>query len=291
MAEQELFNDGTALSHSQRVLYTASNFAKTSLLYLQETGHLVATYPHCSRRSGLSSYLFFIIESGSGSLRYNGQIYALSAGDCVFIDCRKPYAHTTSATDLWSLKWCHFNGAGMSSIYDKYLERGGQPYFHPVSTLSFDSILATLYRLADSTDHIRDMRINECLAALLTVLMEESWQPEYQHSITKRQDLDRVRNYLDEHYNERIMLDELADRFFINKFYLVRLFKETYGQSINQYLLQARITKAKQLLRFTDKNIEHIGNECGIGPHSYFARIFKKVEGVSPSEFRSQWQL
>ena len=82
------------------------------------------------------------------------------------------------------------------------------------------------------------MKINECLAALLSSLMQESWQPENQHSATRRQDLSRVRAYLDEYYAKKITLDDLGERFFINKFYLVRLFKEQYGLSINQYLLQ-----------------------------------------------------
>ena len=126
---------------------------------------------------------------------------------------------------------------------------------------------------------------------LLSALMQESCQPEKQQTASRRQDLTKVRNYLDEHFTEKITLDELSDSFFINKFYLVRLFKEQYGQSINHYLQQIRITKAKQLLRFTDKTVEQIGLECGLGAHSYFTRTFKKVEGITPSEFRSQWLL
>lgn len=290
MAQQELFYGETALSSSQRILYTASNFAKTSLLYLQETGQLQAMHPHSSRRSGLASYLFFLIRAGSGTLTYEGKTYSLSTGDCVFIDCKKSYTHTTSS-DLWQLKWCHFSGSSMASIYDKYLERGGQPCFHPDSPAAFDAVLTSLYRIAESADYIRDMKINECLAALLSSLMQESWQPENQHSATRRQDLSRVRAYLDEHYAKKITLDDLGERFFINKFYLVRLFKEQYGLSINQYLQQIRITKAKHLLRFTDKTVELIGLECGLGAHSYFTRTFKKVEGITPTEFRQQWQL
>ena len=59
--------------------------------------------------------------------------------------------------------------------------------------------------------------------------------------------------------------------------------------SINSYLLQLRITHAKQLLRFTDETAEAIGIECGIGPLNYFSRTFKKVEGITPSEYRRQW--
>ena len=65
----------------------------------------------------------------------------------------------------------------------------------------------------------------------------------------------------------------------LNKFYLTRIFKEQFGTSINSYLIEKRITHAKQLLRFTDKSVESIGMECGMGAPYYFSRMFKNVEG------------
>ena len=64
---------------------------------------------------------------------------------------------------------------------------------------------------------------------------------------------------------------------------------EQYGVTLVTYLQQVRITHAKRMLRFTDKSIEEIGLECGIGELNYFSRVFKKLEGVSPSEFRRAW--
>ena len=55
------------------------------------------------------------------------------------------------------------------------------------------------------------------------------------------------------------------------------------------YLQQVRITHAKRMLRFTDKSIEEIGLECGIGELNYFSRVFKKLECASPSEYRRMW--
>jgi transcriptional regulator GlxA family with amidase domain len=67
------------------------------------------------------------------------------------------------------------------------------------------------------------------------------------------------------------------------------VFKEQYGQTINAYLLGLRITKAKQLLRFTEKSVEEIGLECGLGALHYFSRVFKEIEGMAPSRYREQW--
>ncbi|MEY8330545.1 AraC family transcriptional regulator [Lachnospiraceae bacterium 48-33] len=78
--------------------------------------------------------------------------------------------------------------------------------------------------------------------------------------------------------------------FFINKYYLLRLFKEQYGFTINDYIIWLRITKSKQLLRFSDMTVEQIAYECGINSPNYFARMFKKIEEISPAEYRKLWR-
>ena len=85
---------------SDRILYTPSNFARNSLLYLQEIGSLRVHKPHSTGRSNLSSYLFFTVTDGEGELICEGRTYSLRTGDCVFIDCRKRYAHSSSEK-LW----------------------------------------------------------------------------------------------------------------------------------------------------------------------------------------------
>ncbi len=274
---------------SNRILYTPSIFAKTNLIHLQEIGNLQAQQPHTSQRENLASYLFFIVLKGSGTLEYDKNTYNLTAGDCVFLDCRKSYFHRSSE-DLWTLKWIHFYGPNMNSIYEKYVERGGRPCFHSKYLDHYEQLLTRLYEIAASANYIRDMKIFEKLTALLTLLMEESWNPESnrQNSFKKR-NMQNLKEYLDEHYQEKITLEELSDIFYINKFYLTRIFKEQFGLTVNNYLLQIRITHAKQLLRFTDLPIEKIGQECGMRDANYFSRMFKKVEGSAPGEFRKRW--
>lgn len=274
---------------SQRILYTPSNFARMSLAHLQEIGSLQAKQPHVSKRENLSSYLFFMVTEGEGRLQYGEETYPLFPGDCVFIDCRRFYSHSTQKK-LWSLSWIHFYGPALSAIYDKYLERGGRPVFHPADLGVFTALHQRIFQMASSDDHIRDMKINGELNHLLTLLMAESWHPRPAGGEgLKKQNVLPVKQYLEEHYEERITLDFLSEHFFISKYYLTRVFKEQFGVSINHYLVNLRVTKAKQLLRFTDEKLEVIGYACGLGAPHYFSRIFKQVEGVSPSEYREKW--
>lgn len=299
---------------SSRILYTPSPFARSSLLHLQEVGSLSAIRPHTSKREKLQSYLCFMVEDGEGELVYEGKKYELKTGDVVFIDCRKAYSHSTGLnpnTELWSLRWCHFYGPSMPAIYAKYCERGGLPVIRGADVSvdlargadmgrrddvscgadvsQYAAILTDIYTLASSSDYIRDMRINGKLNDLLTLLMESSWHREAHTNAPKKMEISRVKSFLDEHYKEKLSLESVASHFFIDKHYLARLFKEQYGVTLVTYLQQVRITHAKRMLRFTDKSIEEIGLECGIGELNYFSRVFKKLEGVSPSEFRRVW--
>lgn len=308
---------------SSRILYTPSPFARSSLLHLQEVGSLTAIKPHTSKREKLRSYLCFMVEDGEGELVYEGKQYDLKACDVVFIDCRKAYshstgniheicdshstgnahsvdnapgcnrssdAHSTSTTSkLWSLRWCHFYGSSMQAIYAKYCERGGLPVICGADVAQYAAILTDIHSLASSSDYIRDMRINGKLNDLLTLLMESSWHREAHSNAPKKMDISLVKSFLDEHYKEKLSLESVASHFFIDKHYLARLFKAQYGVTLVTYLQQVRITHAKRMLRFTDKSIEEIGLECGIGDLNYFSRVFKKLEGISPSEFRRAW--
>lgn len=282
---------------SNRIIYTPSTFARSSLIHLQETGTLQATHPHKNERSGLGSCLFFTVLSGSGRLTYEGKEYDLTSGDCVFIDCKKPYSHETGSnideekenSNLWSLQWVHFYGPNMGAIYRKYQERGGRPVFRTSQLNSYHDILDELYNIASSPDYVRDMRIHEKLSSLLILLMEDAWDDTQIQNTPDTLDIQAIKDYLDENFKSRISLDDLAGSFYLNKYYLMKLFKDRYGMTINAYLNQVRVTWVKQQLRFTDKTVETLAAELQIEP-AYLSRLFKKVEGVSPTSFRKSWR-
>lgn len=275
---------------SRRILYTPSPFAKSNLLHLQEVGHLEAKKPHTNRRNNLPSYLFFLVLHGCGRLNYQGTTHELTAGDCVFIDCHTPYYHQTD-THLWTICWAHFYGPNMAGIYEKYVTRGGRPVFHAGAPEQYHRLLTELQEIAGSDSHIRDMEICEKLTSLLTHLMRDAYIPlSVVGTGQTARNMQEVKEYLDAHFADKISLDELAERFFLNKYHLLRRFKSQFTTTPNDYLRGLRITKAKQLLRFSDLSIEKIGAACGMSDPNYFTRTFKKLEGVTPGDFRRLWR-
>ena len=99
-------------------------------------------------RENLVPFLCFIVLSGEGELSYEDQTYQLGQGDCVFIDCRKAYSHSTS-DDLWALQWCHFYAPSLPAVYKKYKERGDRAVFRPSNLMPFNIRSVVYYYLKD----------------------------------------------------------------------------------------------------------------------------------------------
>lgn len=154
---------------------------------------------------------------------------------------------------------------------------------------SYHDILDELYTIASSPDYVRDIRIHEKPSSLLILLMEDVWDDTQMQATPNTLDIQAIEDYLDENFTSRISLDDLASSFYLNKYYLMKLFKDRYGMTINAYLNQARVTWVKQQLRFTDKTVEMLAAELQIEP-AYLSRLFKKAEGVSPTSFRKSWK-
>ena len=274
---------------SNRILYTASPFAKSSLLHLHEIGSLHALKPHVTEYDALLSYLFFIVKEGEGTVVYEGKEYYLTAGSCVFVDCKRRFSHSVSENNLWTLQWCHFYGPTMPMIYEKYMERGGLNVFNPKDITAFSAILDSIFSIAGSNDYIRDMKINTGLSDLLSLLMAESWhRKESNRSQRSKQSVFPIKEHLEQNYNSKVSLDELASKFYLSKNYMNRIFKEQFGMPIKEYLQVIRITNAKRLLRTTNWTIEQVGTACGFESIAYFSRAFKAVEGIAPSQYREK---
>lgn len=123
------------------------------------------------------------------------------------------------------------------------------------------------------------------LILILKMVDQEEEQPQ-PNNVLKKQNLQNIKKYLDEHYEEKISLDDLSELFGVNKFYLTRIFREQFDISVNDYLTQVRIMHAKQMLDFTDLSVQKIAQKCGISNSNYFCRLFKAWEGISPGEYR-----
>jgi YesN/AraC family two-component response regulator len=96
-----------------------------------------------------------------------------------------------------------------------------------------------------------------------------------------------IMEYIKENYSSGITLDTLAEKFHYNPVYLSLLFKKTTGIKFVDYLNRVRIQNAKRLLLRENIGIEQVAFQVGFKDHAYFARLFKKMEGYTPSDYRN----
>ncbi|MBO4592008.1 MAG: response regulator [Eubacterium sp.] len=95
-------------------------------------------------------------------------------------------------------------------------------------------------------------------------------------------------SYIEEHYKEDISLQDVASVFGYTDVYFCKIFKQNFGKSFIVYLNELRIEKAKEFLANPDINIKDISSESGYRDASYFARVFKRMTGMTPSQYRDR---
>ena len=94
-------------------------------------------------------------------------------------------------------------------------------------------------------------------------------------------------DYMEEKYACDISLNELADYVNLSKEYMCNLFKHTMHQTIMQYLQTVRISRARIfLIQYPEKHVAEIAHMCGFESSSYFGKVFKKIAGCTPDNFR-----
>lgn len=91
-------------------------------------------------------------------------------------------------------------------------------------------------------------------------------------------------NYINDHLEDNLQTENLAQMVFLNKYYLMHLFKEQIGYSVHQYVQEKRLIRAKTLLR-KGLLLSEICDKCGFGDYSSFVRAFKKKFGLSPKKY------
>ena len=208
---------------SERILYTCSPFITQNMLYPQELGVLKSKKIHPSSHDMLQSALLFMVEKGSGELHYGDKIYSLTAGDFIFIYCTEKYLQLSS-DDLWTLRWFHFNCHNMKTIYDKYLLEGGNIVFRPSILEKYKSIYKKL--TADDSDigFSSEITKSSLIAQLLENIFTDSLLYGQGSSYRRRHDMYNVAEYISTHFAEKLSLDMLAEKFYINSAYLGQLF-------------------------------------------------------------------
>ncbi|MDM5328861.1 response regulator [Neobacillus sp. CF12] len=98
-----------------------------------------------------------------------------------------------------------------------------------------------------------------------------------------------IEKYLQENYDRDVKLQEISDHFYISREYISRKFKQEFNENISDYIVRIRMEKAKSLLKNSQLKIYEIAGMIGYQDDKYFRKVFKKVEGITPNEYRTEY--
>lgn len=104
--------------------------------------------------------------------------------------------------------------------------------------------------------------------------------------LSSNRDFGKILEYIDEHYAEKLSLEQISSQFGYNETYFCRRFKKITGFTFCNYIQTLRMEQAKQFLSHTSEEIGVIAWKCGYEDVSYFSNCFKKNVGYTPTEFR-----
>ena len=104
--------------------------------------------------------------------------------------------------------------------------------------------------------------------------------------VTGKDNIYKIKEYIDGNYFKEITLNQFSDRFYVSKEYLSRLFKEEFDIGIYEYVLKVRMESARMMLTGPEIKVQTVAEQVGYNDQHYFSKAFKKYYGVAPSELR-----
>ena len=242
----------------------------------------------------LHSYLeLFYFESGKGFFEIDNKVYPLQADKLLIVDAKKLHLQYSDSRKRpltyynFSIDHLHLKNKPANSITS-----GG--FFIYTFPSKQNKIRANIIRLMNEFEN-KQYNYNNKIYAIFTeilidtlrlVLHDDDFSEKNEDSNVNRRFLEGAKEYIEEHYKDPLSLEELLKQSFMAKSYFVTQFKKLFNISPMQYLTLVRVEKAKLLLQNTDDSVTLIASETGFNSPVYFAEVFSKLVGVSPSNYR-----
>ena len=233
---------------------------------------------------GTDGYIMFCVTDGEGTVESDGKEYTAARGDLfIFRPGSDLKFVSEDAEKLWSFCMLSFGGDDA----EFYLSEAGcvGPTVKKVS--SSDHFYAAVKKCLDRQDA---EKIPLSQAQINTFLLDalSSLKPAKSGRIRLRasEQAERAIRFIEFNYMYGITARDVAAELSIDRTHFFRIFKAKTGLSPEQYIMRLRIRKAKELLEAGTNTVTEIASLIGVGDVYYFSKLFKRAEGVSPTEYR-----
>lgn len=264
----------------------------TAKLHLTDIGYYPnAEYHFCRRENGAKEYIFVLCQQGSGWLEMDGMKYAIGQNQFFVIPPGVKHSYGADKTDPWSIYWVHFSG-DFAGSYAKCKGPGTiyQTAGNKISDVikSFEQMYQTLL-LGYSRDNIH--YVISCLYGFLGSVAYMSVKRDAESTLDSRNSInsiDSVISYMKEHIELRLDTHELSERTGCNSAILAARFKRETGYTLRSYFNHLKIQEACHYLDNTDMTVSQICFKIGLNDALYFSRLFSRITGVCPRDYRKR---
>jgi len=252
----------------------------------------------------IDSFEIIIGIRGNVYLQQDEDTFVLAEGDSLLLlpgHPHKGYAPSVKGTTFF---WLHFLCNDDFAIlnerdaYEEILLVNNNPYFtvfqdkillpaffHPTNLERLSILFHQLLHVSQSEYYTRQ-GMNYILTSLAIELTEQTLSSGAKKPMSDNVNLSRIIEWINSHYTSTISLKTVAFEFNYTKEYLARYFKKNMGMSMQEYINKMKISKARELLIQSDKNIKEISSELGFSDDKYFLKLFKQYEKITPREYR-----
>lgn len=238
------------------------------------------------RPRGRLDFQLLYIAAGKAHFHIDGEEKIVTAGHMVLYRPKEMQKYEYYGEEQTESYWVHFTGSDVTNILRSYGLTKDKKVFYCGSDLEyknhFRSMIKELQMCKDDYPEMLEIHLRQIFIKLHRYFNTISRVDNSQIA----EDIDKAMLYFAEHYNEDICIEDYAKEHLMSTSWFIRNFKQYTGSTPMQYILSKRIHNAETLLENEHYSITEISNIIGYDNPLYFSRIFKKVKGISPTEYR-----
>jgi AraC-like DNA-binding protein len=242
------------------------------------------------RANGYPHYHYLYTFSGKGVFIADNQEYILSKNMGFLVYPNVPHEYY-ALEQPWATHWMAFEGFAADSLCKTL---GLKPYaiFYIPEPDSLNAILNSIYANCQSIDISLSLKASEQTRNFLLQLSQYKCERNASFGALKQRRLEKVIAYIEANYQNNPSLKEIAAIVNVSPQYLCRIFADTLNMRPFEYITRLKIRKAKELLvENYPMSIQEIAATVGYNETSYFCAVFKKLEFLTPQQFRELYKI
>ncbi len=251
-------------------------------IYLFSVG-LHECQPHTVRREGYPYAQILYATKGSGTLIADDRRVTVAPGTAVFLPAGCPHEYFPN-DDVWDIHWVVPCGYAVGQLLEEFGLT--KPRVMPLGdTRTLEHHFRKMHEALVGDQMYGNYRAAGYLYDFLIELNRLSVTSE--SSVTANPAVVRAMDYINARYTEPLTMEELCAAAGVSKQHLCRLFRSALSVRPMEYIAKRRIQAAKELLSQTALSVEDIAEQVGFCSGSYFTKLFRRYEGLTPSQFRN----